>query len=389
MAGFLSKLRIRRPKEFIDDIPGGEKPRYDTDSGGSIAPAGSLRPDKAALGVKRAGRPAHKVSSPKTGNAPKAAENHTGYPEGQVYGSYAPHEEPPANTMPKGTAAEAEPQTDSGAETEYDADGYDPSGAISDFYNRLYQKLRSYGITDIPSFNELYGLFESFLRPAIDAAIAQRQKTGRANKAELDADAYARGMGGSSYLSSMKARENANAAADIMALEGKYSASMAEYLYKAIETMQKIESELAKTRMTLAGRYSSGSGGGKSSHGSHGGSSSGGSSSSDSSGMAYGHNKNGSYFDGVWYDGDFSYLDKDYTYVDYAGYLNGLSASERYLFFTSNDREWRIRRWQVQYNLPQVDYWDLYARYMPQAGTVGGGHHDPGFGGNLWQPMQY
>ena len=396
MAGFIFKIKNRRQRDFTDDVPGGERPRYDADTGGSFAPAGSPRPEKAAnIGRRGSLRGASETEPDKPGSAPRAAA----YSAGGSAPKADPYQQPKGNTLPKSEPDGAEPETDTGegADTDAGSSEYDPGAAISEFYNRLYQRLRAYGITDIPSFNELYGLFESFLRPSIDAAIAQRQRTGRANKAELDADAYARGMGGSSYISSMKARENANAAADISALEGKYSASMAEYLYKALETMQKIEGELAKARMTLAGRYSSSSGGrtgSSGSHGSHGshGSDTGaseGDASEEGAAMPYGHNKNGSYFDGVWYDGDFSYLDKDYTYVDYARYLKGLSPAERYLFFTSNDREWRIRRWQVQYNLPQVDYWDLYNAYMPQTGAVGDGHHDPGYGGNLWQPVQY
>ena len=387
MAGSVFKLRSRWQRDRIDDIPGGERPRFDTDSGGSFAPAGAPAKDITAgvetgrvrtSPLKKAGAlfRGRKTPAPEAGYA--FAETETEKPGGDV----PKRELPTAET--NGTEAPAESaQQESGAET------YDYESTISDFYNRLYQKLRAYGITNIPSFNELYGLFESFLRPAIDAAILERQRAGRANAAELDADAYARGMGGSSYLSSMKARENANVASDVMALEGKYSASMAEYLYKALETMQKIESELAKTRMTLAAAHS-GSSSGRSSSGRGRSGKTGAGETQETNAVPYGHNKNGAYFDGVWYDGDFSYLDKDYTYADYARYLNGLSPSERYLFFTSDSREWRIRRWQVQYNLAQVDYMDLYASYMPStASWGGGGHHGAGNGEDLWQAIQY
>ncbi len=387
MAGFIYKIRNRRQKDHVDDVPGGERPRYDTDSGGSFAPAGSPSPElMRPTAGKRRELPSYPSGKGLRRGAPKlgyaSPDETASEPVNASEGAPKPYSyaQPKSGALPKEAPAETGNGSDSAAdsgETEYDT-----SAAISDFYNKLYNKLRAYGIADIPSFSELYGLFESFLRPAIDAAIAQRQKTGRANKAELDADAYARGMGGSSYLSSMKARENDNAAADVAALEGKYSASMAEYLYKAVETMQKIESELAKTRMTIAAaRASTGRSGRKSSKGK---SNKTETPSGQGSRMPYGHNKNGSYFDGAWYDGDFSYLDKDYTYVDYARYLNGLSPSERYLFFTSNNREWRIRRWQVQYNLPQVDYWDLYDRFMPHQTTGGGEESMHVQGGTVW-----
>ena len=260
-------------------------------------------------------------------------------------------------------------------------------------------------MSNIPSFNELYGLFESFLRPSIEEAISARNRRGRQNMAELDADAYARGMGGSSYLSSVKARERANAAADITALEGKYTSSMAEYLYKAISSMQQMEAEMRKTQMTIAAekaqlnaklraeaklqeerlKAQAALANGKSGKsGKSGRSGKTGKSGKDSdTGSKWGHTSKGAWFDGVWYDGDFSYLKKKYGYDDYAGYLGSLTPSERYLFFTSSSREWRMRRWQVQYNLPQVDYMDLYSSYMPSMRPGGGAHG--GKGGLTWQ----
>lgn len=277
---------------------------------------------------------------------------------------------------------------------------------LMSFYTGLAARLRSYGVKDIPSFNELYGLFESFLRPSIEAAISERNRRGRQNMAELDADAYARGMGGSSYLSSVKARERANASADIAALEGKYTSSMAEYLYKAISSMQQMENELVKTRMTLAAqkeqleakldsqaklqaeRLKAQAENAKNKTGKTGRSGksgkSGKSSKSDEQGAKWGHTSKGAWFDGVWYEGDFSYLKKKYGYNDYANYLESLTPSERYLFFTSSSREWRTRRWQVQYNLPQVDYMDLYSSYMPSM-RPGGSSHSGGKGALSWQ----
>ncbi len=247
----------------------------------------------------------------------------------------------------------------------------------SDFYDRLYDALRSYGVTNIPAFNELYGLLESFLRPAIDAAIAGRERQARANMAELDADAYARGMGGSSYLSSVKAREQDAAASDVIALEGKYSAAMGEYLYKALAAMQDMEKAFRLAEMSLSASSHSGSGG----HGSggHGGGGEGGGEDgrlhSDLGYVPYGHTSEGAYFDGVWYDGDFSYLEKPYTYSDYLKYLNTLSPRELDLFFHSDERQWRVKRWQLQYNLAQVDYLDLVARFgsIRIPGGPGGG----------------
>lgn len=305
----------------------------------------------------------------------------------------APVSEPKAepNYAPRGGSSQSGSSSSSGSASSNgsgsssgSSGGY--SGDFSAFYDKLAGKLRSYGVTGIPSYSELYSLFASFLRPSVDAAITARQKQGRTNAAELDADAYARGMGGSSYLTSMKAREQDAAASDIAALEGRYTASMAEYLYKAVSAMQQLESEMAKTRMQLAAqkqiayaklsaqeRAAALKNSGKSGKS--------GRSSKEEETAHWGHNSKGAYFDGKWYEGDFSYLKKKYSYSDYAGYLNTLSAAERYLFFTSNSREWRIRRWQVQYNLAEVDYNDLYSAYMPKSGGA-----RPG-GGGVWTAM--
>lgn len=256
---------------------------------------------------------------------------------------------------------------------------YDLDKGLSELYGALHDKLASYGLTSIPTFESLYGLFESFLRPSVDEAIAARERKARENMAEIDADAYARGMGGSSYISSMKDRQRASADSDVIRLEGEYSSSMAEYLYKALTAMQQIEGELERTRMTIAAQREAAlisaaarSSGGRSSSGSRSSSrSSGSGGSSKDEGPRYGHNKNGAYFDGKWYDGDYSYLSSNATYNQYASYLKGLSPSERYMFFTSDQRTWRLRRWQVQYNLPQTDYEDLYNEYMTEGGLSG------------------
>ena len=288
---------------------------------------------------------------------------------------------------------ETEQETAPAAQTSGSSDDdYDFDVGLSEYYDRLYNRLRAYGVTSIPSFDALYAMFESFLRPSIDEAIRQRNRQGAYNMAELDADAYARGMGGSSYLSSMKAREQDDVRDDVMGLEAKYTASMAEYLYNALTAMQELEASLARTSMQIAASQashaSSGSGSGRTSSGSgrSSGSSSSGSSSQQEQQTPWGHNKNGSYFDGVWYEGDFSYMDTDYGYYDYAAYIEGLSAWERYLLFTSDKREWRMRRWQMQYNLTRIDYDDLYNEYFTTPGSGGGGG---GGGGGTWHQTLY
>lgn len=343
----------RKKRELVDDIPSDERPEA-AEQGSKPDPVRERAEDAPAA----------------FGGAPEGSSGAEGYGK-----RGAPSAEQSAS------APEQEPREE-GAEPE---DDYDLDAGLSDFYTRLRNRLRSYGITSIPAFSELYGLFESFLRPAIDAAINARVRRGRSNMAELDADAYARGMGGSSYITSMKAREQDDVDSDISGLEGQYAASMSEYFYKALSAMQELEADMQKTRMNIASQQAmlnarlnaqGGSGGGS------------GRSGSGSRPKAWGHNKNGAYFDGKWYDGDFSYLSSGAGYNDYEAYLKGLSPAERYLFFTSDQRAWRMRRWQVQYNMTEIDYMDLYSAYMPKGGRPGL-TPPKGGGGPKWPNMLY
>lgn len=299
-------------------------------------------------------------------------------------------------------AAEGGEGTQQGSDSGTGRTGYDIDRGLSELYDALHDKLKSYGITSIPSFEALYGLFESFLRPSVDEAIKARDRRARESMAETDADAYARGMGSSSYISSMKNRQREAADTDVIKLEGEYSSAMAEYLYKALSAMQQMESELERTRMTLAAqreaalisaaaRASSGSKSSSGSGRSGRAKSTGGSGSSakaETDEVPYGHNKNGAYFDGKWYNGDYSYLSSNATYNQYASYLKGLSSSERYLFFTSDQRTWRLRRWQVQYNLPQSDYNDLYSEFMTGGSSSGSAvYYGPTGGVERWRAI--
>ena len=124
--------------------------------------------------------------------------------------------------------------------------GSSETAGFEDAYNRMITVLNSYGVSmALPTFDELYAQLESLLRPSVDAAIEQRQKYGDTALAELDADAYSRGMGGSSYLSSMKLREYDNIASDVAKLEAGYTSDLSEYLYNATNELNKLQSQFA------------------------------------------------------------------------------------------------------------------------------------------------
>lgn len=71
------------------------------------------------------------------------------------------------------------------------------------------------------------------LRPGVDAAIERRRELTQENMAELDADAWARGMGRSTYVTDMKDRQMDEEAEDIAEMEAAYSAALAQAFIQA------------------------------------------------------------------------------------------------------------------------------------------------------------
>lgn len=64
------------------------------------------------------------------------------------------------------------------------------------------------------------------MRSDYDKAIANRQKTAAKNRAAIDSDAAARGMGSSTWVTDVKNRQNDAAATDIAGLEGDYLSAL-------------------------------------------------------------------------------------------------------------------------------------------------------------------
>ena len=84
----------------------------------------------------------------------------------------------------------------------------------------------------------------NWLRPAYEQAIeARRDQTQRYN-AELDADAWSRGMGQSTYLTDVKERQYRGEARDVDALESDYASTLAGHLYDAMQKQQEAQLEV-------------------------------------------------------------------------------------------------------------------------------------------------
>ena len=111
-----------------------------------------------------------------------------------------------------------------------------PFGELFDgYYQSVYGLLSTAPVTvNAPSYEELYELYSTMLRPDTDAAIDARNQAAAANMAELDADAYSRGMGSSTFVTSMHGRELSTASSDIAQLEAQYASTLAAQLMNAM-----------------------------------------------------------------------------------------------------------------------------------------------------------
>ena len=90
----------------------------------------------------------------------------------------------------------------------------------------------------------LSATIRNWLRPAYEQAIeTRREQTGRIN-AELDADAWSRGMGQSTYLSDVKERQLESESRDVDLLESDYASALAGHLYDAMKEQQQMKIEV-------------------------------------------------------------------------------------------------------------------------------------------------
>ncbi len=240
--------------------------------------------------------------------------------------------------------------------------GYE-AGSFDDYYNRLISALHSYGISmSLPTLDELYSQLSAFLRPSVDAAIENRRRYGDTAMAELDADAYSRGMGGSSYLSSMKNREQDSIARDIAQLESGYTSTLAEYLFNASKELQSIQAQFAAMQLQhsydMQKLYAQ-------QHYQQQHSSSGGSS----------HSVGAQAGGGSAQTGENPYTDEEYAanYSAYMVYFECISERERYDAFHSNLGYWAEIREDMRRCLTEEAYEQLRALYDPS--YSGSGHH--------------
>ena len=125
--------------------------------------------------------------------------------------------------------------------------GGDKTADFQDLLTQLYQT--SFASAPIAyeqaSEEQLGDQISAWLRPSYDQAIYNRSlSTARAN-AELDADAIARGMGASSYVTDVKSRNFRDEAKDIALLESEYGATLAKNVSQRLEEERQRALEVA------------------------------------------------------------------------------------------------------------------------------------------------
>ena len=165
----------------------------------------------------------------------------------------------------------------------YDAGSLEPavsdedvlSGYVDEMYSRFAPQEVAY---DARSEEEIRASVAAWLRPSYEQAILNRQAQTQQNKANLDADAIARGMGASTYVTDVKNRQQNAEAGDIATLEADYGATLAKYVLDGVDSEQDRSLEAQKfnasarqeaydkaysAALTLFAQYKKSSGGAK------------------------------------------------------------------------------------------------------------------------------
>lgn len=108
---------------------------------------------------------------------------------------------------------------------------------LSGFVDQMYTRFAPQQVVyDTRSEDEIRSSVAAWLRPSYEQAIANRQEQTRLNKANLDADAIARGMGASTYVSDVKNRQQNAEAGDIASLEADYGATLSKYVLDNVDS---------------------------------------------------------------------------------------------------------------------------------------------------------
>lgn len=118
-------------------------------------------------------------------------------------------------------------------------EGASDEDVLSDYVNQMYARFAPQEVAyDTRGEEEIRASVAAWLRPGYEQAIANRQVQTSQNKANLDADAIARGMGASTYVTDVKNRQQNAEASDIASLEADYGSNLAKYVLEGVDSEQ-------------------------------------------------------------------------------------------------------------------------------------------------------
>jgi len=115
--------------------------------------------------------------------------------------------------------------------------GVGDTEALNAFIDEMYEQFRPEELSyDARTADEIGAEVAAWLRPGYDQAIMNRRERTLAYQAEIDADAIARGMGASTYVGDVKARQMRDESRDVMALESDYGSTLVKYVSDGVES---------------------------------------------------------------------------------------------------------------------------------------------------------
>lgn len=135
-----------------------------------------------------------------------------------------------------------------------------PSATYSAAFERIYGSLPKQTVTpteitlDAKTRESMAADVSAYLRPYYDMAAQERQQTAVQSRAELDADAYSRGMGSSTWLTDKKSRESMAAASDIASINAQYGAALGQGVSEQMGTYE--QNKLTVAQQNAANRLS-------------------------------------------------------------------------------------------------------------------------------------
>lgn len=109
---------------------------------------------------------------------------------------------------------------------------------FGNLYDKLYARFKpSYTPQSVSTLKDT---LSRAMRPSYDKQIKQRQEAAAANRAAIDTDAAARGMGSSTWVTDVKNRQRNAEASDIQGINSDYNAA----LYSALLNRMNAQDEL-------------------------------------------------------------------------------------------------------------------------------------------------